>query len=465
MPMSTPLDVVVQAVCQALVPVLLTLHTDLSPETFLNRLDRPVALSVLEGARQALELVLSQRLASGTEVDQPTGPERRTYRIHSALGVVCFEATPSTPLDTRVLPHGCTRSVREESAFLVAQGTAHEAHEIMKKYRLSVPSESTLKRVVAEEGKAMLRLWDTQLPNLAYPLVTEVIDKVDLIQVSADGAHVPMRGANETAQREHHEARLVTVTLYGQPNEAKERVVTLHEADGTPYGECVGFQRPRLATFIFGEMPSLDGPKGERATTALGWLIQCIHALRPSLPVYGCCDGGAWPEQTVDEAVGEGNRTTDFFHACEHLRAASQAAFGDGDLGMAWYKRERTKLLTEDGAAARLSDTLTRLADRADLSAKATDRLRTEAGYFRKRAPQMEYARLLREGLVIGSGVVEAAVKRLITLRMKRPGATWTDEGGDAVIALRSLWLSGLWEQAWTLYAAAEDKQARRNVA
>jgi hypothetical protein len=465
MPLSTPLHAVVQAVRNALAPVLQTLRTDLSPETFLNQMDRLVGLSVVEGARQALEQVISQRLASGSGIDATTGAGSRTYRIHSAVGLVSVEASPQTPFDTHLLLHGCTRSVREESALLVAQGTAHEAQDVMRMYRVSVPSESTIKRVVAMDGQAMMRLWDTQLPTLLYPVLTQVLDDVDLIHVSADGAHVPMRGAEASAKREHHEARLVTVTLYGQPNDENERVVTLHDANGTPYGECVGFQRPRLATFVFGEMPSLEGPKGDRATTALGWILTCIHALQPSIPVSGCCDGGWWPEQTVDQAVGEANRTNDFYHACEHLRAASQAAFGEGEWGLAWYKRERTKLLTEDGAASRLSDTLMKLADRTDLSAKASDLLRTEAGYFRKRASHMEYAQLLRQGLVIGSGVVEAAVKQLITLRMKRPGATWTEQGGDAVIALRSLRLSGLWDQAWDLYAAAEDKQARRNVA
>jgi hypothetical protein len=54
----------------------------------------------------------------------------------------------------------------------------------------------------------------------------------------------------------------------------------------------------------------------------------------------------------------------------------------------------------------------------------------------------MQYAELLRNDMVIGSGLVEAAVKRLITLRMKRTGATWTEDGGDAIIALRAAFAS-----------------------
>ncbi len=62
----------------------------------------------------------------------------------------------------------------------------------------------------------------------------------------------------------------------------------------------------------------------------------------------------------------------------------------------------------------------------------------------------MRYASVLARDEPIGSGVVEATVKQVITLRMKRPGASWTETGGQAVLALRCVRLSGVWEQAWT---------------
>lgn len=66
------------------------------------------------------------------------------------------------------------------------------------------------------------------------------------------------------------------------------------------------------------------------------------------------------------------------------------------------------------------------------------------------------YAQLLRDDMLIGSGLVEAAVKRLITLRMKRTGATWSEDGGDAIIALRSIRLRGLWNVAWQIHVQNE---------
>jgi hypothetical protein len=42
----------------------------------------------------------------------------------------------------------------------------------------------------------------------------------------------------------------------------------------------------------------------------------------------------------------------------------------------------------------------------------------------------MRYQQFVAEGLPIGSGVVEAACKTLVTQRMKQSGMRWRQEGG-----------------------------------
>jgi len=158
-------------------------------------------------------------------------------------------------------------------------------------------------------------------------------------------------------------------------------------------------------------MPSIDGPKGQRAATALGEILGAIRQARPEVPIMGTTDGGQWPEQTIDEAVGKENRNADFYHATEHLAEGSKAAYGDTDLATAWYKRWRNRLLTDDGAAQTLSDEILELAQTPGRPAAQRKILEREAGYFRKRADNMQYAELLRNDMIIGSGLVEAAVK------------------------------------------------------
>ena len=73
--------------------------------------------------------------------------------------------------------------------------------------------------------------------------------------------------------------------------------------------------------------------------------------------------------------------------------------------------------------------------------------------YFKRHGGKMRYAFLLQNGLPIGSGVVEAANKTLVTVRMKRAGARWSQQGGQAVLTWRELIKSGRFTRAWQLLA------------
>ena len=53
--------------------------------------------------------------------------------------------------------------------------------------------------------------------------------------------------------------------------------------------------------------------------------------------------------------------------------------------------------------------------------------------------------------LTIGSGVVEAACKTLVTQRLKRSGMRWRHAGGQAILTLRALVQSSRFDQAWAL--------------
>lgn len=74
--------------------------------------------------------------------------------------------------------------------------------------------------------------------------------------------------------------------------------------------------------------------------------------------------------------------------------------------------------------------------------------------YFRNQRHRMHYAAYQRDHLPIGSGVVEAACKTLVTQRLKGSGMAWTIAGGQAILTLRSLLQSDRWAQAWPLLAA-----------
>ncbi len=249
----TPLPAVVQAVCRSLALVLPSLLRDQTAVAALGDVDRSRAESVLEGARQAFESWLTSRLGAP--------PSARTLIVHSALGRLALRADGPEPFAAAGLRHGCTPAVREQVAFFVAQGTAREAREGLALFRASAPSESTIKRVAAAEGEAFAALWREHAGDLARPALSAIAPEVALVSVSADGAMAPMRGEGGPATRAWREARLCTVTLYGKPDPARPRDVTVHDDDGEPSRERVGLERPRLATFVLADMPAPTGPR------------------------------------------------------------------------------------------------------------------------------------------------------------------------------------------------------------
>ena len=57
--------------------------------------------------------------------------------------------------------------------------------------------------------------------------------------------------------------------------------------------------------------------------------------------------------------------------------------------------------------------------------------------------------------LGIGSGVTEAACKTVFAERLKRSGMTWGSAGGQVILDLRVLVLSGVWHETHQAYLAS----------
>ena len=97
-----------------------------------------------------------------------------------------------------------------------------------------------------------------------------------------------------------------------------------------------------------------------------------------------------------------------FWHACEHLQTASDHAVAPG-----WFEKYREILRHDPRGVAKVIRALRHLR----YAAAAPDRAETERelAFFRKHRHRMRYHALKEEGIAIGSGVVEAANKTLVT--------------------------------------------------
>ena len=73
-----------------------------------------------------------------------------------------------------------------------------------------------------------------------------------------------------------------------------------------------------------------------------------------------------------------------------------------------------------------------------------------------KRTHGMRYRHYSCQRLPIGSGITEAACTTVFTQRLKRSGMSWTLAGGQVILDLRVIWLSGVWENVHRRYLASQ---------
>ena len=144
----------------------------------------------------------------------------------------------------------------------------------------------------------------------------------------------------------------------------------------------------------------------------------------------------------------EGVELIDFFHAAQHLSDAFDAAYGaNAPKAVAQFEKYRHLLRYDDDGVAQVIRALRHLRSKHP----ECERIAQVLGYFRNNRHRMGYAEAKDQGLPIGSGVVEATCKTLVTERLKRSGMRWSERGGQAILTLRALLQSHRFESGWSL--------------
>ena len=180
-----------------------------------------------------------------------------------------------------------------------------------------------------------------------------------------------------------------------------------------------------------------------------------IRQLRPDVRIVAIADAAA-DNWTFLETLSPETEVIDFWHACEHLRTASDHAVVSD-----WFERYREVLRHDPCGVDKVIRALRHLRDSAKPDRAEIER---ELAFFRKHRQRMRYHALKAEGVAIGSGVVEAANKTLVTQRMKRSGMRWRIASGQAVLTFRALIKSARFERAWKAIIGATDTPANDNI-
>ena len=358
--------------------------------------------------------------------------------IMSSLGPVAYRraryrtgasSTSLMPVDESLglVNDYLTRPAAQLGLMMMGHCTAREAEEFFEQVGGMTPSVSTLQRLTVTMQERWERLGPEALAGIGE--AEDIPQEAVTVSVSLDGVMVALRaGEDGRAEACWREAACGTVSF--------------HDAEGE-----------RLKTIYLGRMPE-SGKLTLKAQLASE--VAHIRRLRPEVGIVAVADGAA-DNWTFLEGLEPETEVIDFWHACEHLRVAADHA-----VAAHWFEKYREILRHDPRGVAKVIRALCHLRDRAAPADRPE--VERELAFFRKHRHRMRYHALREAGIAIGSGVVEAANKTLVTQRMKRSGMRWRIVGGQAVLTFRALLKSGRFESAWKAMIDADPAPANDNI-
>jgi hypothetical protein len=333
----------------------------------------------------------------------------------------------------------------------VAVMPEEEGTELFEELGVAGVSVSTLHRIPRaiaaryEERKAII---DAEIRERS-PIPCEAVAvqvALDGVMVPQDGqrarprGRVPKDGESDPPRHEHHYAipeRELPAANDGEDGRAwhEASVGTLHFVD--ELGKSRG-------TTYLGRMPE---PKKLTLTSDLLAELESILEERPDLDVVFASDGAPMHWTVLEEFAkaiapkhsGRCYFALDFFHASEYLTKAAKAVWGDEPEAKVRAAQWGETLRRVDGGAEKVLGSLRYFRDRMARTAQHKI-LEDVIGYVTEHAQagRLDYPTLERLFLPIGSGVVEAAAKTLVSVRMKRAGARYSQHGGQTILLYRA---------------------------
>jgi hypothetical protein len=148
----------------------------------------------------------------------------------------------------------------------------------------------------------------------------------------------------------------------------------------------------------------------------------------------------------------------DLIHVLQYLWKAAWALHPPGAPDAeTWVTTRLEQLLC--GRSRHVATALRRMATARHLTDTHRAPVDQCVNYLRKYADFLQYDAYLAAGFPIATGVIEGACRHLVKDRMELTGARWTLGGAEAVLRLRSLWVSGDFEAYWRFHLEQEHKR------
>ena len=139
----------------------------------------------------------------------------------------------------------------------------------------------------------------------------------------------------------------------------------------------------------------------------------------------------------------------DWYHIVEKLWEAGLCLHREGSDALQEWVHEQKRLLRGGKVRqiiANLSAAHAALARTGPGTKSKRDKLVEVSKHFAKNQHRMRYDRLRRDGLPIGSGAVEGAVRNLVAMRLDGPGMRWGRDRSEKILKLRCILINGQWD-------------------
>lgn len=321
------------------------------------------------------------------------------------------------PTEANLSPRAAARIAREAAtqsfdngarALNIDWGTSFDGKQIQRW------GEALGQTLVEDRDRQLESFQRGQLPSCKE-------NESELLVIGMDGGRVQTREKNAETGSRWKEDKVLTITscLKGDGlDKPPEKLLST----------CVATMQDAHA---FGQLARLEAEK---------------RGIRRAVQVIGIHDGGNWIDPLWEEHFPAHQRVLDYYHAAEHLHEAARAAY-PSDNPVATALADTLVQLLWDGQTAQLIQRLSELSNSAGPPLEADPPnhprkvLASNVSYFEKHKDHTDYPAYRAKGWPIGSGITESGVK-LFGKRVKGTEQFWNVPGAEAILALRSKWLS-----------------------
>lgn len=283
-------------------------------------------------------------------------------------------------------------------------------------------SNDVVRRVCDEEGKAVQK-WLNQSPEMK-----KAFDAAEgVVEFSTDGLKInTVDGWREIRQS------VISKRMPALP-------VPAEKWDQRP------LEPPTVRLAVCAIAPcDLIGASWQRLVKLLG--------LPRGLKMSVIADGAKWIwDQAAKRFINQDAQwVVDVYHAMLYLFAVA-AALGT-EAAEQWVRARVIELIEMGGPAFIDHLKSTGPPDRSPASAEAWAKL---LNYLNDNRDSLWYGQRLKEGLPIGSGLIEGGGKNTLARRLKINSARWRVQRAERMGAIRCLQYSGQWETYWESKRAA----------